>query len=55
MKKTLLIIPAYNEEENIASVIEKLRENHLEELADILVINDGSKDNTEKVVGPQRR
>jgi glycosyltransferase involved in cell wall biosynthesis len=53
MKKTLLIIPAYNEEENIASVIEKLRENHLEELADILVINDGSKDNTEKVVRAQ--
>ena len=43
-EKVLIIIPAYNEEKNIGSVVETLRRtlNH-----DILVINDGSIDNTE--------
>lgn len=44
--KILIIVPAYNEEDNIIGVIDSL----LNELnyADILVINDGSKDNTEQ-------
>lgn len=43
--KTLIIIPAYNEEGSIASVI---RDIHLlAPDADVLVINDGSSDHTE--------
>ena len=46
--KTLLIIPAYNEEENILKTcrtIEKSKQN-----IDYIVINDGSTDNTEKIL-----
>ncbi|GAA0178413.1 glycosyltransferase family 2 protein [Clostridium sediminicola] len=51
MKKELLImIPAYNEEESIEIVLNKIHRAGINEIADILVINDGSKDNTEKVV-----
>jgi len=46
--KVLVIIPAYNESENIESVIEDLRTNFVE--ADILVVNDCSSDNTSEVV-----
>lgn len=42
--KILIIIPAYNEEKNIYKVIKSIQE--IEPLVDILVINDGSKDNT---------
>ncbi|RME00925.1 MAG: glycosyltransferase family 2 protein [Calditrichaeota bacterium] len=41
---TLIIIPAYNEEENIERVIREIRDTQLP--ADILVINDGSIDAT---------
>jgi len=43
----LVIIPAYNEEANVARVIEGVRA-HLPQ-ADVLVINDGSRDRTAKV------
>lgn len=42
--KILVIIPAYNEEKNIAKVIDELRKDL--SIADILVINDCSKDGT---------
>ncbi|MEY5042499.1 MAG: hypothetical protein RLZZ414_2063 [Bacteroidota bacterium] len=42
-----VIIPAYNEGEVITSVINELREN---DIHNILVINDGSSDNTEEVL-----
>lgn len=42
--KCLVIIPAYNEEENIVRVIENLKENY--SAYDYIVINDGSSDNT---------
>ncbi len=42
--KVLVIIPAYNEEENILKVINELRKDA--SFCDILVINDASKDNT---------
>lgn len=51
-EKILLIIPAYNEEENILNTYnmiinynKKNKENY-----DVIVINDGSKDNTKKIL-----
>ncbi len=46
--KVLIIIPAYNEQENILSTVNKIKE-YSEEL-DYIVINDGSTDNTEKIL-----
>lgn len=47
MEKILIIIPAYNEEGNIKSVYEKCK---TVGIYDILVINDGSNDNTLKIL-----
>ncbi len=45
--RKLIVIPAYNEGESIGSLIRQLKaEGH----TDILVINDGSTDNTEEIV-----
>ncbi len=46
MKKILLIIPAYNEEDNIKLVIEEIKKNNK---YDYIIINDCSTDNTEKI------
>lgn len=46
--KVLLIIPAYNEEENILNTCNKIKEFSNE--LDFVVINDGSKDNTLKIL-----
>ena len=46
--KVLLIIPAYNEAENILETIKKIKE-YSEEI-DYIVINDGSTDNTEDIL-----
>jgi glycosyltransferase involved in cell wall biosynthesis len=43
-KKTLIIIPAYNEEGSIGAVVDSIRKHTVE--ADILVVNDGSQDRT---------
>lgn len=48
MPKTLLIIPAYNEEENILNTCNKIKKFNNE--LDFIVINDGSKDNTLKIL-----
>lgn len=45
--KILLIIPAYNEEENIVRVCSNLKENYPQ--YDFIVINDGSEDKTQKL------
>ncbi|MCK9418524.1 MAG: glycosyltransferase family 2 protein [Nitrospirae bacterium] len=45
--KTLVIVPAYNEEASLPGVIRDLRE-HIPS-ADVLVVNDGSFDDTAKV------
>lgn len=54
--KTLIIIPAYNEEENILntykSIVEYNKENNTN--YDVLVINDGSKDRTEEILRENR-
>ena len=47
-KKVLFVIPAYNEEENIKKVLEEIKKDA--SFADVLVINDCSKDNTKKIV-----
>jgi len=42
--KTLIIIPAYNEQDNIRRVVDNLIENYPQ--FDYVVINDGSRDDT---------
>lgn len=46
--KILLIIPAYNEEENILNTINQIKE--FSDEIEYVVINDGSKDNTLKIL-----
>lgn len=46
--KILLIIPAYNEQENIKDTVKKIKE-YNEEIG-YVVINDGSTDETEKIL-----
>ncbi len=48
MRDTLLIIPAYNEAENIERVVDNLIENYPQ--YDYIVINDGSRDDTRKIL-----
>jgi glycosyltransferase involved in cell wall biosynthesis len=43
----LVIIPAYNEEENIVRVIDNLKNNY--PMYDYVVVNDGSSDNTAEI------
>ncbi len=49
-KDTLIIIPAYNESQNIEDVLHGLEEPDISCFADVLVINDGSTDNTSEIV-----
>lgn len=45
--KTLIVIPAYNEEANIVRVIETLKKDYAR--YDYVIINDGSKDRTAEI------
>lgn len=45
--KLLIVIPAYNERENIERVVDNLKANCPQ--CDYIVVNDGSKDNTRSV------
>lgn len=47
MSKVLIIIPAYNEEENIVKVVDNLIQNYPQ--YDYVVVNDGSSDRTRDV------
>jgi len=47
-KQAIIIIPAYNEEENIAGVINGIKD--VVPDADILVVNDGGQDRTAEIV-----
>lgn len=49
--RTLVIVPAYNEEASLPGVIRDLRENL--PAADILVVNDGSRDGTALIAKQQ--
>ena len=49
-KDLLVIIPAYNEEKNISTVLDALENMHVTDYADTLVINDSSSDNTNYIV-----
>lgn len=53
MKKTekelLIIIPAYNEEKTIGSLLDSLKGSEIASISDILVMNDASTDKTESV------
>lgn len=49
-KDTLIIIPAYNEEKTIASLLEQLLVTDASRFADILVVNDDSVDRTGEIV-----
>lgn len=48
MRDYLIILPAYNEEKNIGNVIENVIKNA--PFCDLIVINDGSTDNTGEIV-----
>lgn len=47
IKKILIVIPAYNEQDNISQVVTEAR--LYQPMTDILVINDCSRDNTSKI------
>lgn len=47
MYKVLLIIPAYNEAENIEKVINNIVQNYPQ--YDYVIVNDGSRDDTEEI------
>ena len=49
-KDLLIIMPAYNEEACIGGFLEKLEAPEIADIADILVINDGSSDDTSRIV-----
>lgn len=48
LAKGIIIIPAYNEEENIGSVLEEIFSLNLD--LDVVVVNDGSVDKTKEIV-----
>lgn len=45
-----VLLPAYNEEKNISQLIEDIRETLIKETFTIVVVNDGSTDNTQSLV-----
>ena len=49
-KELLIIMPAYNEGQNIRRVLEQLEQLEMSSVADILVINDASTDSTNWIV-----
>ncbi len=48
--KGIVVIPAFNEEKVIAEVIKKIPRKILSQKLDVVVINDGSTDNTDKIL-----
>ena len=52
MKKTI-IVPVFNEEGNIANLINKILKN-ISEQDQLIIVNDGSTDKTKEVVVPAK-
>ena len=52
MNKLLIVIPAYNEAENIERVVNNLIENYPQ--YDYVIVNDGSKDDTARICRERR-
>ena len=51
MQRVLMIIPAYNEEKSILSVVENIKKVKTNDfMLDYIVVNDGSKDKTREVL-----
>lgn len=48
-KNTLLCIPAFNEEECIGNVLDSILSSPMSDFFDVLVVNDGSIDRTERI------
>ena len=48
MKKISIMVPCYNEQESIERVVANLKEKA--PFADYLIVNDCSRDNTEKIL-----
>lgn len=53
-KDLLIIIPAYNEGETIENLLDQLEQPEISDIADLVVIDDGSLDNTYYVVKKRR-
>ena len=49
-KDVLIIIPAYNEGKTIGKLLQQLEQPEIADIAEVLVMNDASSDNTEEVV-----
>lgn len=49
-KELLIIIPAYNEGKTIGELLDKLEQPEIANIADILIMNDASRDNTAAIV-----
>ncbi len=49
MNEVLILIPAYNEEESIGTLLNKLQAARTMDYADVLVINDASADQTSRI------
>lgn len=50
MKEVLIIIPAYNEQEQIGHLLDALAKPEISSIADVLVMNDASTDRTSSIV-----
>jgi len=50
MSRILMIIPAYNEEESIGKLLDQITEWNVQGKYEVLVIDDGSKDETARIV-----
>jgi glycosyltransferase involved in cell wall biosynthesis len=55
MKTISVVIPAFNEEECITAIIEKLKDilDPLDYSYEVIIVDDGSKDNTFEVIKEQ--
>lgn len=49
-KEVLIIMPAYNEGKTIGALLDRLEKPEISNIADLLVMNDASEDNTAEIV-----